>query len=880
MVKAKSQNYYQYLLLLVPFAVILIIGLLSMGASDTFLVLRWAALMTVFGIACLPLGAKLFNRMPGGGFILTQTLGILAVSLFVWTFTYIGVYRFNYPLVLIAVLLLAGACYGIKSLRTGLIDKIREPDYILNVVIEETVFVLVLTLMCYFKGFLPDINGQEKFMDYGFVMSMLRNSKLPANDMWLSGLPINYYYFGQFVYALLIKFTFITPSIGYNIAMCTATALPFAMSYSVGTLLIDTSEKFGLHSNKIVRTAAGLLTGCAVSLWGNSHSFFYDENSLGNGLLNLFAKMGAQVGRTDSYFYPDSTRYIGWNPEVLENGGDYTIEEFPFYSYLVGDLHAHVISMMVILLIMAIAITMIADIKLPGVVELGLKRTKYNFSSPIGRLDKEYKVTLTFGFLCSSVLLGVAQMTSYWDFLIYFIFLSMTVFVINSVCSKVFTDITGGVYFVINTAGILGLYLLLGDKPAAHIAVQAVLCLMAYLISVYTPNALTRTSFQMSFMFTVAHIVSLPFNLNFDMISNSLGKCINHSPIYQLFILWGTHVIICVTFLVITIFTVNLRRANAKELKSGRYVPTVIEGGYSFTNPVQGFFARRNLADVFVCGMTIVGIMLIIAPEIFYVRDIYTGGYLRSNTMFKFAFAAFIILSVAMIYAIMRLIWMVNKKGVYSSVFLAVSIVFMAFCFIPAHYTMAALKQRCGDFSRDNYISLDGTAYLKDYYCPTAFIQQGGLFSYYEAIGWLNENVKGSPVICEAYSDSYTDGCIVSSYTGLPTVFGWQTHEWLWRYQGIVNKETDLLESDPEHDVWQMYIIPRHQDIDILYLSTNKDEVQSIIDKYHIEYIICGNLEYYKYDFDNTYTFQQLGESVFLSQNLNIFKVTPNYSDQ
>ena len=182
--------------------------------------------------------------------------------------------------------------------------------------------------------------------------------------------------------------------------------------------------------------------------------------------------MGAQVGRTDSYFYPDSTRYIGWNPEVLENGGDYTIEEFPFYSYLVGDLHAHVISMMVILLIMAIAITMISDIKLPGVVELGLKRTKYNFSSPRGRLDKEYKVTLTFAFLCCSVLLGVAQMTSYWDFLIYFIFLSMTVFVINSVSSKVFTDITGGIYFVMNTAGILGLYLLLGDKPAAHVAVR------------------------------------------------------------------------------------------------------------------------------------------------------------------------------------------------------------------------------------------------------------------------------------------------------------------------------------------------------------------------------------------------------------------------
>ncbi|MCR4688230.1 MAG: hypothetical protein K5745_01615 [Saccharofermentans sp.] len=875
MVKNKSHKLYYYLLLLVPFAVLLIMGLCTMGAEDTFYVLRWSLILALFGVAALPLGVKLFKQMPSGGFILTQVLGLLAVSLTVWTLTYMKIYRFNFPLTLLAIAALAGICYGIKPLRDGVLEKIKEPDYIIHIVIEETVFVVMLGLMCYFKGFLPNINGQEKFMDYGFVMSMLRNSKLPANDMWLSSYPINYYYFGQFVYALLIKVSCIVPDVGYNIAMCTATALPFAMSFSIGTLLIDTSEKFGLQSNKFVRFAAGILTGCAVSLWGNSHSFYYDENSIGNGLLGLFSKMGIDVGRTDSFFYPDSTRYIGWNPEVTVNGGDYTIEEFPFYSYLVGDLHAHVISMMVILLIMAIAITLISECTLPHNTERAVTRSKYNFSSPNGRIGKEYKITLTSGFVIAAVLLGTAQMTSYWDFLIYFIFLSMTVFVVNTISSKVFCDIPGGIYFAVNTAGILGLYLLLGDKPAAHIAAQAALAFFAYLISVYTPSALTRTSFQMSFMFTLAHLVSLPFNMNFEMISNSLGKCKNHSSFYQLFILWGTHVIICVTFLIVTICIKNLRRGTSREIKNKSYKPSVIGSDVPVTNPVQGFFAARNLVDVFVCGMTVVGIMLIIAPEIFYVRDIYTGGYLRSNTMFKFAFAAFIILSVAMIYSIARLIWIVNKKGIYSSVFLAVAIIFIALCFIPGHYTMAALKQRCGELTKDNYKGLDGTQYLEDYYCPTAFIADGGLKSYQDAIDWLNENVEGSPVICEAYSDSYTDGCIVSSYTGLPTVFGWQTHEWLWRYHGIVDEATDLLVSDPERDVWQLYITPRHQDIDTLYLSTNVEEVQGIIDKYGIEYIICGNLEYYKYNYDNTYTFQQLGESVFLSQNLNIFKVTP-----
>ena len=100
---------------------------------------------------------------------------------------------------------------------------------------EELALLIVFCLMCYFKGFLPMINGengQEKFMDYGFIMSMLRDGKLPANDMWLSGHSINYYYFGQFMWALVIKCSFIKPAVAYNLALCSATALPFAMTFS------------------------------------------------------------------------------------------------------------------------------------------------------------------------------------------------------------------------------------------------------------------------------------------------------------------------------------------------------------------------------------------------------------------------------------------------------------------------------------------------------------------------------------------------------------------------------------------------------------------------------------------------------------------------
>ena len=865
--------------LLLPFALLLGIGLITMGPTDTFYVLRWAAVLFAGTLITLPLATKLFGSFGSGGFIMSQTMSIIAVSLFVWTFTYMKIYVFNFVTVLIAAVIVGGICYGIPSLRKSLKDKLSEPLFIERVVIEECAFMLIFVLMCYFKGFNVIINGQEKFMDYGFIMSMLRNPNLPANDMWLAGKPINYYYFGQFMWALVIKVTGVPPQVGYSIAMCSSTAIPFAMSFSLGIMLNEAAVKEGLHPNVLCKYFAGILTGCAVSLWGNSHSFFYDENSIGNGLLGFFKALGFEVGQTDDFFYPNSTRYIGWNPEVMTNGGDYTIEEFPFYSYLVGDLHAHVISMMVSLLIAAVMLALLIRTKYPSAVEKAVKMTKFNFSSPGGRLAEEYKETFSFELFLAAVLLGVAQMTSYWDFLIYFIFCSMALLVINTRRSQKFADLVGVSFFAFNVFGILFIYLFTSSEPWALVAFEAAFGSVAYLLTVYDPCALDRTSFQMSILFTVAHVVALPFNLNFDMISNSLGRVKNTSDPYQLYILWGTHVFICVVFFVATIITKNYKPAAQHPKKSAAYKPvTVGPEDSEFSNPVQAFFGKRNLIDIFVCGIVVIGIMLIIAPEIFYVRDIYTAGYLRSNTMFKFTFAAFILLSIAMAYSIVRLFWIVTKKGLFSSAALAVALLELALCLVPAHYTIVSLKQRCnGTLNKEGYQGLDGTIYLQTYSTRVEYTDDlVDLSDYYAAVEWLNENVEGSPVICEAYGNSYTDRCIVSAYTGLPTVFGWMTHEWLWRYHGIVDPKTDTLKSDPQNDVFSIYITPRHNDIDMVYLSGNVQQVQQIINKYNIEYIIIGNIEMYSYWADNNNTFAQLGEVVFSSGSLNIYKVTPN----
>ncbi|MCQ2515569.1 MAG: DUF2298 domain-containing protein [Saccharofermentans sp.] len=841
-----------------------------MGLVDTLSVIRFYLTIMFFGLAAFPISASIFPHTKSAGFILAKPIGILSVCLVVWELTYIRVFKFTYVIVLLVLLGLA-ASWFITALRKNVINTISRDGVLENILLEETIFAIALTTLCFFKGFLPQINGQEKFMDYGYMLSMLRNPQLPANDMWMAGKSINYYYFGQFIYALLTKISTVEPSVAYNISMCCSIALPFSMCISIGRMLIDSAREFGIKMPKYLSIIVGLFTGLAAMIFGNSHSFFYDPESIGNNFLEVFKNLGARVGDTSKFFYPDSTRYIGYNPdssliEGIKNGGDYTIEEFPFYSYLIGDLHAHVCSTMVVLLIFALAVAL--------VYKIGSYPSNRNCSSNDFdiRFKFEFKNLIHPELIAIAVLLGVAQMTNYWDFLIYFIFGSMLLFVINTRTTKDFSTVTGAIVFGSGVIAILAIYLLTASHPLIHSILQTAIFVALLASSAQITCALTRTATGMSAFFAIASWIALPFNLNFDMMSNSLALSVNHSSIYQLYILWGTHVIINVAFLLFVITHKNTGlEANTSKHKAASKSRTA-----TYDNPIQQFFGERNIMDVFVCGVIVVGILLLLFPEVFYVRDIYTGGYLRSNTMFKFTYAGFIMLSISMIYSIVRLMFMErnDKKGYSTSAFV-LSIIFVVMLLVPAHYTLVSLEQRNGSLKKDNYITLDGTAYLENHassYIPSDY-NYGNMREYQACIDWFNNEVDGSPVIMEAHGLSYTDYNMISAYTGLPTVCGWQTHEWLWRFHGVVDPETNILVSDPNNDVWELYLTPRYNDIDTVYTSTDAEEIRDILDFYNVEYVIIGDLEFEKYGVDNTGIIASLGEIAFNQDNLFVIKI-------
>jgi len=178
-------------------------------------------------------------------------------------------------------------------------------------IFEEFIFLAALSLWCYIRAHFPDINGLEKYADYGFINSALRSESMPPMDMWYFPESINYYYFGHFVTAVLTKLSNIDSAITYNLMVSTVFSLSFVSCFSLSSNLVSLSSRGNTFSyNKII--ILGLLSCCLLTLGGNLHTIIHIWDGIGK------------------YWYPDATRYI-----------PFTIHEFPLYSFVIADLHGH-----------------------------------------------------------------------------------------------------------------------------------------------------------------------------------------------------------------------------------------------------------------------------------------------------------------------------------------------------------------------------------------------------------------------------------------------------------------------------------------------------------------------------------------------------------
>src|SRR5947209_3991340 len=183
--------------------------------------LQMWALVEVLGLICLPLTITVFHNLPDRGWAFSKALGVALLAFCVWLpLMYGHALPFSRLfIVAIAVLILIGNLLGLWRTHRTIVEVARSNK--IYIVASELVFLGMVFLLGWLRTFNPNIQSYEMFMDEGFIAAIMRSPHLPPSDMWFAGYSINYYYYAQFVIAVLAKLLNQSPSIAFNTGICT-----------------------------------------------------------------------------------------------------------------------------------------------------------------------------------------------------------------------------------------------------------------------------------------------------------------------------------------------------------------------------------------------------------------------------------------------------------------------------------------------------------------------------------------------------------------------------------------------------------------------------------------------------------------------------------
>ena len=342
-------------------------------SSDSLSVFIWWFTIFLIGLSFYPLTKIIFARFIDKGYIFAKVLGIFFLSYVAWLagmFHILPFTQLNLILILLALLALNIFIYYKKE-KIPKID-LRSPAFFFFL-LEEFLFLVTLAFWSYVRAHEPSIRGLEKFMDFGFVESILHAKFFPPLDMWLTKSPdytggffINYYYFGHLVTAVLTKLSGIASIVTYNLAIAVLFAFTFTLSFSLGINLIffllkSTYYKLQATNYKLI-LIGGFLAAFLVALAGNLHTIYSFTTGYPNDNPVPFWQL--PVGfNPQTYWYPNATRFI-----------PFTIHEFPIYSFVVADLHGHVSDIPFVLLTLALLLNLLlrTSVSLPYLALLGL----------------------------------------------------------------------------------------------------------------------------------------------------------------------------------------------------------------------------------------------------------------------------------------------------------------------------------------------------------------------------------------------------------------------------------------------------------------------------------------------------------------------------
>jgi YYY domain-containing protein len=703
---------------------------------DTF---RWLAVTELLSLAFLPLTMKMLASLTDRGYAFSRVLGLLCITWMIWWIgTFIPIA--NNP-ALLWLLVAAGFAPWLVLWRETfrVISEIRRV-----IAVEELVFLTAFVVWAIVRSLHPDITGTEKPMDLMLLQATGKTASFPPQDLWLSGFGVNYYYFGYLMMAVLGRLAGTPAIVTYNLALALVFAAAVAGTYSIAYNL----------SRRLSWAALGPVFAI---LLGNAHSFFLQI-------------LHGQFPWNQSGWYWESSRVVGeTSPGVAT-----TINEFPMFSFILGDLHPHLLDVPIALLAIGTALTIALD-----------HRPRWN----------AYLTNHPLRLIGTGGILGALFVVNSWDFPTYVALVTASLLVASqrqyatrrerAAPLVVGPPLTHGSGRTRGTGDAPSGAVAEGDPPTRKsdwiIPAAASSCLVA----------------------AAAVVLYAPYYLTYRSPTGGIGRVYTPTAPGQFLQVFGAAGVVCVALLLVLAWeqgmlpnlaaTARRSSSEAGHIRVGRVdlvlvVLLVVVTGLGALAHLWVLLLSLGVAmiailvvtsrshpsrrDTFALALLSLAALIIAGTETVYLRDSFGGSLYRMNTVFKFYFQAWLLLGLAAAYGAFRVYQTLRTRGRTLKAIWITLLVWVVV--VGGSYTVL------GTIS---YYSSDSGG-------PVAFQEQGlnGMSFLatadpqdYAAIRWLQAHIAGAPVILEATGGDYSMFGRVSTFVGLPTLLGWGGHEAQWR---------------------------------------------------------------------------------------------------
>ena len=778
--------------------------------------LTWLIAIELIGIIALPIVYYLTPWLPDRGYSLAKPVALLLVFYPLWLLASTPFIPNSTLIIwLILIALIAVSVWLFRRYRSEIVSFYKREQSAL--IIMEVVFITVFSIWVLLKIYDPGINHTEQPMDFAFLNASTSSQHFPPQDPWLAGESVSYYYLGYLIFGGVSRLADVSTSVSYNLALATVAGMAATVIFGLAYNLVRLAG--GRLSSALVTGFAALILLLGISNLVSGLELVRAGGGGTPGFWEWVDIKGLDSPQQSSEWHPDESGWWWWRAtrviDTVEDGSsrDYTITEFPFFSFLLGDLHPHVMSLPFVLAWMGLMLNFVmSPVRLvmrwglPGydtLISLGIMGLFLGALAFINFVD-----IAVFGaaFAGITAIKGYSQGRSVWRGLAAGLTVAAPVLVLAVVLYLPF-------YFSFRSqaSGILPVEEYV-TRPFHFFMIWGLFLVIVVPFLLWETATLARQGNGLRRREAIA--VSLAIAL-LPWIAWCLFQGVLVWDIPEMMgMAWGRliHILPVVLLVALAVYGALLRSSAS-------------------ANSTEDVTRRGALALTFVLAMAAVALLLVMGPELFRIVDLFGN---RMNTVFKLSYQAWALFAVvgafALYYTVSRFNGMNPLLRLAAYGWAGVLVVGVL---VSLYYPLAAAYTK--SLGPSGNATLDGLAYIEAANPSERF-----------GIQWLKENAGTDDRIVEAVGDSYSEYGRIASSTGIPTVLGWKFHEEQWRgsrkpFEG------------------------REEDVRDLYQTASLEEAREILDKYRINYVIVGPREMTTYGSEGLSKFEQLGELVFPS---------------